>query len=196
MSEGDVERLSGSRGCSVVGQDATHGSPTTGRELEVLRLIARGLTSAETTGEITVAVEPVETQLARTLAAPGLRDAFGPLCSPTNSASWPARSPAPGERLRDASDRRRSGATSRGRWDAQAHRIGLDSGRGHVLARIGAASTRYVTWTTPWVHLSVDDDAARSAMNDAMNASATPCEVGVHVLCCSECHCACHDDSE
>lgn len=27
-------------------------------------------------------------------------------------------------------------------------------------------------------------------------ATATPCEAGVHVLCCSECACACHDDAE
>jgi hypothetical protein len=31
-------------------------------------------------------------------------------------------------------------------------------------------------------------------MNDAQNAPTTPCEIGVHVLCCSECHCVCHDD--
>jgi hypothetical protein len=31
-------------------------------------------------------------------------------------------------------------------------------------------------------------------MNDTLNAPATPCEVGVHVLCCSECHCLCHDE--
>jgi hypothetical protein len=33
-------------------------------------------------------------------------------------------------------------------------------------------------------------------MNDAAIAQATPCEIGVHVLCCSACHCLCHDDPE
>jgi hypothetical protein len=33
-------------------------------------------------------------------------------------------------------------------------------------------------------------------MNTAQNAPATPCEVGVHVLCCSECDCTCHDAVE
>jgi hypothetical protein len=33
-------------------------------------------------------------------------------------------------------------------------------------------------------------------MNNAQHAPATPCEIGVHVLCCSECHCLCHDDAE
>ncbi len=32
-------------------------------------------------------------------------------------------------------------------------------------------------------------------MNDAPNAPTTPCEVGVHVFCCSDCLCACHDEA-
>jgi hypothetical protein len=53
-----------------------------------------------------------------------------------------------------------------------------------------------VTRTTPSLLLPLDDDAARSTMKDAQNAPATPCEVGVHVLCCCECHCVCHDDAD
>jgi hypothetical protein len=33
-------------------------------------------------------------------------------------------------------------------------------------------------------------------MNTVPDAPATPCEIGVHVLCCGECLCSCHDDAE
>jgi hypothetical protein len=56
-------------------------------------------------------------------------------------------------------------------------------------------SDEHVTRTTPSLLLPLDD-AARSTMKDAQNAPATPCEVGVHVLCCCECHCVCHDDAD
>ena len=55
---------------------------------------------------------------------------------------------------------------------------------------------RHVTQTTRSVGLPIDDDAQRSRMNNAQNAPLTPCEIGVHVLCCSECHCVCHDAAE
>jgi hypothetical protein len=32
-------------------------------------------------------------------------------------------------------------------------------------------------------------------MQDIYNAPTTPCEIGAHVLCCSECRCSCHDDA-
>jgi hypothetical protein len=53
-----------------------------------------------------------------------------------------------------------------------------------------------VTRTKRSALLPLDDDATRSTMNDVQNSPATPCGVGIHVLCCSECPCACHDDAE
>ena len=33
-------------------------------------------------------------------------------------------------------------------------------------------------------------------VNAASENAATPCDVGCHVLCCTACGCACHDDQE
>jgi hypothetical protein len=33
-------------------------------------------------------------------------------------------------------------------------------------------------------------------MTTEMASSATPCDMGVHVLCCHECECDCHQDDE
>ena len=33
-------------------------------------------------------------------------------------------------------------------------------------------------------------------MKDATETAGSPCDVGCHVLCCTPCHCTCHDDAE
>jgi hypothetical protein len=41
-----------------------------------------------------------------------------------------------------------------------------------------------------------DDDEEYGPVITDPTSSTTPCDAGVHVLCCHECTCACHQDDE